>query len=195
MSDDPDGAARRDFLRSAVRTSLRGAATLVAVRALPVAATGVAATLTRGERRLSFAHTHTGERLSVVYALDGRYLPDALRALEHLLRDHYSGAVGAIDPRLFDQLHALREALGCSQPFEVISGYRCAQTNERLRSTRGGDVARRSLHLDGRAVDVRLPGLALAQLRDVALSMRSGGVGFYPHERFVHLDTGPVRHW
>lgn len=148
-----------------------------------------------GARALAFTHTHTGERLRRVYAVGSRYLDDALAALDRLLRDHYSGQVGRIDPALFDQLHRLQQALGSRAPFEVISGFRAAATNERLRTTRGGGVARRSLHLDGRAIDIRLPDVPLADLRDAARSLRAGGVGFYPQERFVHLDTGPVRAW
>ena len=77
----------------------------------------------------------------------------------------------------------------------MISGYRCPATNTTLRNTRGGGVARRSLHMDGKAIDVRLPGVPLADLRDAALSLGMGGVGFYPREQFVHVDTGPVRRW
>lgn len=146
-------------------------------------------------RHLGFAHTHTGERLHLVFAVGAHYLDDALAALNRLLRDHYSGQVGRIDPALFDQLHRVQQLLGSRGPFEVISGFRAAATNERLRQTRGGGVARRSLHLDGRAIDIRLPDVPLADLRDAARAMRAGGVGFYPREQFVHLDTGPVRAW
>jgi uncharacterized protein YcbK (DUF882 family) len=100
-----------------------------------------------------------------------------------------------MDPQVFDLLHRVRQVLGAERPFEVISGYRDPHTNERLRQTRGGGVARRSLHMDGRAIDVRLPGVPLADLRDAALSLRSGGVGYYPGSQFVHLDTGRVRSW
>lgn len=159
--------------------------------ALPAIGTRAAAST----RRLALVHTHTGERLALDYAADGRYPPEALQALNRFLRDHYSGEVGTIDPALLDQLQRLRERLGADAPYEVISGFRGAGTNERLRSTRGGGVALRSLHLEGRAVDVRLPGVALDALRDAALELRGGGVGFYPRERFVHLDTGRVRRW
>lgn len=148
-----------------------------------------------GERCLTLVHTHTGERLDVAYARGDAYRVDALRALNHFLRDHYSGEAGVMDPGLFDQLHRLQAALGCSGPYEVISGYRCARTNERLRLAGGGGVARRSLHMDGKALDVRLPGVPLAELRDAALALRAGGVGYYARERFVHVDTGPVRRW
>ncbi|MFZ5487602.1 MAG: YcbK family protein [Pseudomonadota bacterium] len=146
-------------------------------------------------RQLSFHHTHTGERLALVYAIDDQFVPEALFSLNHFLRDHYSGAIGSMDPQLFNLLHLVRQELGTQQPFEVISGYRSPATNNTLRGTRGGGVAKHSLHMVGKAIDVRLPGVPLTELRDAALSLRQGGVGFYPSEQFVHLDTGPVRRW
>jgi len=148
-----------------------------------------------GIRRLAFRHTHTGEQLDLAYAVDDRYLNTALARLNRFLRDHYSGEVGQIDPRLFDLLFQLQQTLGCAEPYQVISGYRCAETNQFLKATRGGGVARHSLHMEGRAIDIRLPGVALADVRDAARELRLGGVGYYPHDRFVHVDTGRVRHW
>ena len=130
-----------------------------------------------------------------MYALGEQYLPRALSTLNHFLRDHYSGDVGVIDPQLFDLLHRLHSGLATTQAFEVISGYRCPETNATLRATRAGGVASRSLHMDGKAIDIRLPGVPLAALRDAALSLGAGGVGFYPREQFVHVDTGLVRSW
>ncbi len=150
-------------------------------------------------RALSFAHTHTGEQLSLVYAIGDQVLPDAQAALNRFLRDHYSGTVGQIDPKLFDLLFALRRdvdsEVSSDARFEVISGYRCAVTNDRLRRTRGGGVAKRSLHMDGMAIDIRLPGVALTDLRDAAQALQGGGVGFYQAENFIHIDTGRVRRW
>jgi uncharacterized protein YcbK (DUF882 family) len=149
-----------------------------------------------GARTLSMAHTHTRERIELVYAAEQGYLPEALVALNRFLRDHYSGQIGTMHPPLFDVLHAVRRLLGgAAGTFEIISGYRCPDTNDRLRRTRGGGVAQGSLHLQGQAVDVRLPGVPLAELRDAALSLRAGGVGYYPGEQFVHIDTGRVRSW
>jgi uncharacterized protein YcbK (DUF882 family) len=149
---------------------------------------------TDGERSIAFEHTHTGERLTVLYAIGARFVPTALDALAHLLRDHRSGESHPIDPALFDQLHALQSLMGVSSAFRVISGYRSPHTNAMLRSRSSG-VAKASLHLEGRAIDVRLPGVALAELRDAALSLRAGGVGYYPDSDFVHVDTGRVRSW
>jgi uncharacterized protein YcbK (DUF882 family) len=173
------------------RRFLRHSAAWAAAGSLP----GVARAAVADTRSLSLAHTHTGERLELVYASGGSYDAQALGALDHFLRDHYSGEVGRIDPALFDLLHRVRTAVGGRAPFEVISGYRCGATNERLRQTRGGGVAKTSLHTQGRAIDVRLPGVDLADLRDAAGSLGLGGVGYYPRERFVHLDTGRVRRW
>lgn len=148
-----------------------------------------------GERRLALAHLHTGESIDLVYAIDGEYLPDSLAALDRLLRDHRSGEVGSMEPALFDQLHRLQQLVGSSQPFQVVSAFRGAATNARLRAERGAAVAKRSLHLEGRAIDVRLSGVPLARLRDAAAALRAGGVGFYPRSQFLHLDTGAVRRW
>ena len=184
MTDMP-ASTRRRFLRHTVH--------LAAAGALPALSAPARASLA-GARELMLHNTHTQERIDLVYAVQARYVPEALGSLNHFLRDHYTGDIGRIDPRLFDLLHDIRRVLGSAQPFEVISGYRCPATNRRLRAT-GGGVAQHSLHMEGRAIDVRLPGVALANLRDAALSLRAGGVGFYPREQFVHVDTGRVRHW
>ncbi len=153
-----------------------------------------AATGTRGERVLSFAHTHTGERLSVAYFADGEYLADGLSRLQAFLRDFRTGEEHAIDPSLFDQLHELRLATGTGSPFQVISAYRSPATNALLRE-HGAGVAGHSLHLEGRAIDVRLSVVGTRALRDAALELGRGGVGYYPASDFVHLDTGRVRRW
>ncbi len=155
-----------------------------------------AALSTSGKSRaLAFEHLHTNEHLSLVYAVGDAVLPQAQLQLDRFLRDHYTHEVGMIDPQLFNLLYRLRLTLGASSPFQVISGYRSPFTNERLRTTRGGGVAKRSLHMDGKAIDIRMPGVALADLRDAAISLQAGGVGFYSRENFVHVDTGSVRTW
>jgi uncharacterized protein YcbK (DUF882 family) len=115
--------------------------------------------------------------------------------LNHFLRDHYSQEVGVMDPVLYDLLHQIRVDLGVRGSYDVISGYRSPKTNEKLRATRAGGVAQRSLHMDGKAIDVRLPGVPLSDLRDAAMAQNAGGVGFYPRDQFVHIDTGRVRYW
>jgi uncharacterized protein YcbK (DUF882 family) len=183
---DARAGARRRFLRHTVRIAVTSAMPALALQArasLPDA------------RRLALSHTHTGERIDLVFAVGDSFVPEAMGSLNRFLRDHYSGSVGPIDPQLFDLLHVVQRSLGSARAFEVISGYRCPATNASLRQTRGGGVARQSLHMEGRAIDIRLPGVPLSDLRDAALSLRAGGVGFYPREQFVHLDTGRVRSW
>lgn len=179
--------ARRRILRQASRI-------LVAAAALPLIALPARAARTV-TRSLRLDHTHTGEKIELVYATGGQYLPQAVQRLNHFLRDHYSGDVGNIDPSLFDLLHEVQQALGAATPFQVISGYRCPKTNDRLRAKGGGGVARRSLHMDGKAIDIRIPGVPLTDLRDAALSIKAGGVGTYSRDQFVHVDTGRVRSW
>lgn len=176
------------------RGFLRHGASLAVAGALPALGSPARAAAP-GARGLALSHTHTHEKIDLQYAFGERYDPEALGSLNRFLRDHYTGDVGLIDPQLFDLLNSVQRALGNTGAFEVISGYRCPATNSLLRATRGGGVASRSLHMEGRAIDVRLPGVALAELRDAALSLRGGGVGYYAHEQFVHLDTGPVRRW
>ena len=182
----PQKHSRRLFLGNAARLVVAGAL-------LPVARPALASL--PNARQLAFNHTHTGERLSVVYAVGEQYLPEALQRLNVFLRDHYSGEVGSIDPQLFDLLFQIRQELACQQPFQVISGYRCAATNTTLRNTRGGGVAKQSLHLQGKAIDIRVADVALTDVRDAVMSLGAGGVGFYATSNFVHLDTGRVRSW
>jgi len=148
----------------------------------------------RSARSLSFYHTHTDERCSVVYHENGRYLDDGLSELNRFLRDFRSGEVHPIDPRLLDTLHALQKLTQSRGRYEVISGYRSPATNTMLRKASKG-VAKKSLHMQGRAIDVRLGDLDVAKLHKAALSLKHGGVGYYGKSRFVHLDTGRVRSW
>jgi len=145
-------------------------------------------------RALRLDNLHTNETLSVEYFAAGRYLPDALSAVNHVLRDFRTDDVGDIDPALLDLLHGLAATVGSRQAFQVISGYRSPATNERLRQRSSG-VASGSLHLLGQAIDIRLADVPLTTLRDAALLMRSGGVGYYAASGFVHVDTGRVRSW
>jgi uncharacterized protein YcbK (DUF882 family) len=178
-----ESGSRRLFLR---RLAGSAAATLVAPGRLWAAA--------REERALSFLHTHTHQSLTASYFADGRYLPEGLAALASFLRDFRTGDAHPMDPALFDLLHDLRLATGTRRPYQVISAYRSPRTNATLRG-RGRGVARGSLHLVGRAIDVRLDDVDSAVLRDAALERRGGGVGFYRGPDFVHLDTGRVRRW
>ena len=146
------------------------------------------------ERVLDFRHTHTDERLTVAYFARGAYSPQSLGRIDRLLRDFRTGEIHAIDPRLLDTLHALCAACG-GGTFEIISGYRSPKTNALLRKTGSGGVAQQSLHLEGRAIDVRLAGVPTARLRAVAIALGRRGVGYYPESDFLHLDTGRLRAW
>lgn len=145
--------------------------------------------------RLLLHHTHTGEQLDVCFRdATGALDPIALAQLDHLLRCHYTNEIHPIDVATLDHLWLVNRQLGCNQPLEIVSGYRSRDYNDKLRQ-QGRGVVEQSLHLSGRAVDVRFPGVALAQVRQTALDLRRGGVGYYPRSGFVHLDSGPVRAW
>lgn len=145
-------------------------------------------------RRLSLVNTHTGDAFADAYWEAGNYVPDALSAINHVMRDHRSGDVHAIDPRLLDQLTDLRAQVGAAAPYQIISGYRSPASNAAMHAASSG-VASRSLHMDGRAIDIRIRGVDLTRLRDAAIAMGRGGVGYYPDSDFVHVDTGRVRRW
>jgi uncharacterized protein YcbK (DUF882 family) len=147
-----------------------------------------------GKRTLSFYNLHTNESLCADYRINGKYMPDALSKINYILRDHRTNEIQPIDIRLLDLLHVLRTRIASNQPFHIISGYRSRKTNVRLRK-QGRQVAKRSYHLLGRAIDISIPGCCLSDLRDVAMKLGMGGVGYYPRSRFVHVDTGPVRYW
>ncbi len=152
------------------------------------------ASATYPSRSLTFHNTHTFESLSVDYCAHGDYVPSALVAINHTLRDHRTGDVHAMDPALLDLLHEVAMRAGRAPEFEVISGYRSPATNARLHERSGG-VASHSLHMEGRAIDIRLVGYDVARTRDVGLALARGGVGYYRSSAFVHLDTGRLRAW
>jgi uncharacterized protein YcbK (DUF882 family) len=145
-------------------------------------------------RQLSFYHTHTRRQLDVVYYANGEYVDSALDEVNRFLKDFRTGEITAINPELLDLLHDLRNELGPEATFEVISAYRSPQTNEMLRTTTAG-VAKNSHHTKGNAIDVRLRGIRTTTLRNTAIRMQRGGVGYYPKSDFVHMDMGPVRTW
>ncbi|MEW5756978.1 MAG: DUF882 domain-containing protein [Pseudomonadota bacterium] len=146
------------------------------------------------ERALAFYNTHTGETLRTVYWAQDEYLADSLAEINHILRDHRTNETTAMEARLLDLLFALQGRVENTRPFEIISGYRSPASNAAL-AVRSDGVASKSLHMQGMAIDIRLPGCALKDLRDAALALRAGGVGYYPKSDFVHIDTGRVRRW
>ena len=180
--------SRRQFLRSSSKLMVAGSLMSFGIGAK-------AAVRPSTPYFLSLDHTHTLERIGLQYRLGDDYLKPALGRLNRFLRDHYSGTVGIIDPRLYDILSDMKSLLRTDLAYHIISGYRDPNTNERLRTTRGGGVAKTSLHMQGRALDIRMPGVPLDALRDAALELKAGGVGYYSSDRFVHIDTGRVRSW
>lgn len=176
----------------------RGARWLVVLLlAAPLAHTWESAKPTGREYRLRFYNTHTNERIDIVYKRGESYLPQALADLDRYLRDVRSGAIHHFDPQLFDLLYDLTESLNdAGGEIDVICGYRTPETNEflRTRSVHSG-VAVHSLHMMAEAIDIRLAGVATAAVRDAALRLQRGGVGYYRDSNFVHVDVGPVRRW
>lgn len=147
-----------------------------------------------GARTLGLINTHTNEKIAATYWRDGVYDAGALKDINYVLRDFRTGEVAAIDTNLLDLLVDLHRRAGSRKAFEVISGYRSPKTNAMLASASGG-VAKRSLHMDGKAIDIRLHDVPLSDLRQAALAMKAGGVGYYKESDFVHVDTGRVRQW
>jgi uncharacterized protein YcbK (DUF882 family) len=145
-------------------------------------------------RCISLDNLHTGETLEAVYWEGGDYIPDVLDAVNHHLRDFRTGDVHPIDPRLLDLLDAVNTLTGTKSKFQVISGYRSAATNAMLRE-RSEEVAKKSFHMSGMAIDIRLPDVDLYRLHAAGMSLARGGVGYYPESDFVHMDVGPVRAW
>ncbi len=189
---------RRKFLQAAAGAAFNAALVggVGANMLVPASATTPAAAPRPAvqARQLAFLNTHTGDRFSDAYWENGNYVPDAMAAINHVMRDHRSGETHAIDPRLLDQLHGLKGLVSASAPFQIISGYRSPATNAALHENSSG-VATRSLHMDGRAIDIRVAGVELTRLRDAALGMQAGGVGYYEASDFIHVDTGRVRRW
>jgi uncharacterized protein YcbK (DUF882 family) len=158
------------------------------------AAPAMAATPDAAVRRIALTNLHTGERLDIEYFRDGSYSPKALDALEVLLRDFRNGYKHAVDPKLMDYLVDVATQIGVPPAYSVISGYRSPETNERLHERSSG-VSQHSLHMQGRAIDVRISGVDCEDLAARAESLKRGGVGYYRASNFVHLDTGAFRTW
>ena len=147
------------------------------------------------EHRLLLYNTHTAERIDIVYRRGEEYLPDALAKLDNFLRDHRTGEVRHFDPHLYDILSDLTTAVGHpGGELDIVCGYRTSSTNESLRAHTTG-VAKNSLHIQAEAIDLRMPGIDTLKLRRAALALGRGGVGYYPHSDFIHVDVGRLRQW
>jgi uncharacterized protein YcbK (DUF882 family) len=175
--------SRRNFL------ALGAAATATTL----ISAKAHAAPNAHMERSIHLHNIHTGESVRTVYWHDGKYQPAALKQLNHILRDHYSGTTHTMDPHVIDVLSAIQHRLG-PKPLHIVSGYRSPETNAMLASLTDG-VAQHSLHMEGKAVDIRVDGLTVRKLGKLAKSLHAGGVGMYPSSNFVHVDVGRVRYW
>lgn len=175
---------RRSFLKSSV----------VLASALSVPAFARAAKAESGERLLRLYNTHTGESLRSVFWAEGKFIPEALQDINKLLRDHRNNKIASIDPQLLTLLDQVSSKFGDQHVLHVISGYRSPESNAKLHANSQG-VAKHSLHMDGKAIDIRIPGKELAQLHKAAIAVRGGGVGYYPESQFVHMDTGRIRYW
>ncbi len=146
------------------------------------------------ERSLKFYNIHTGESLKTTYWLEGKYVESSMKEIFYILRDFRTDEVKPIDMNIFDVLFLITKKLETDEPIHIISGYRSPETNYMLRRE-GRGVAKHSLHMEGKAIDIRIPNVPLSLLRDTAASLKAGGVGYYPNSQFVHIDTGRVRYW
>lgn len=191
-SDSAQSTSRRKFLGF-------GALALGSLAATTIANPASAAIFSRstqfdGARKISFRNSHTGETFSGVYRVGDKYLPDAFDRINIVLRDFRSNEMFPIDPRVMDIIYSVHEMSRHTDPYEILSGYRCPKTNAGLR-THGEGVAKNSLHMTGQAIDLRLPGFNTKQIKSLAVSLKAGGVGYYPKSDFVHMDSGDVRTW
>ena len=176
---------RRAFLKSSL---------LLATPTLSIPALAKTAQTVPGERTLRLYNTHTGEKLNTTFWAEGDFIPDAMKDINKVLRDHRTNKVAQMDPELLLLLTQLNEKLENKHELHIISGYRAPESNAKLHAASGG-VAKRSLHMDAKAIDIRLPGKDLKMLHKAAMSLKGGGVGYYDSSQFVHMDTGRVRYW
>jgi uncharacterized protein YcbK (DUF882 family) len=181
-----NNASRRRFLKNLACSSLLAMGSPKIAQA--------AFSIFTPHKTLSLQHHHTGENLTLTYYEQGRYIPGALQEISHFMRDYHTDTVHSFDKALLDQLHDVKLLLGVNKPFHILSAYRSPGTNADLRRHSQG-VAKHSLHMEGRAVDIRMEGVNAKTIRNVALTLQRGGVGFYPNSNFVHLDTGELRTW
>lgn len=146
------------------------------------------------EKSLKLYNIHTQESVNVIYWKNGIYLKDSLNKLNSFLRDFRTGGITKIDTKLLDTLFNIHQKSGSTNPINIISGYRSPKTNDFLHKTTNG-VAKKSFHTLGQAIDIRIPGIPLKKLRDLAKEEKLGGVGYYPKSDFIHIDSGKVRYW
>lgn len=188
LNVDTDGFIDR---RGVLKAGVLGAA----AAAIPLIGAGEAqAKAGHDSWRVSFKQAHTGESFNGVYRVGNRYLPEAFERLNYVLRDFRTGEVFPMDPRVVDILSMVQSRCKSSEPFQVLSAYRSPKTNSNLGKASSG-VAKNSFHMYGQALDIRNPNVSTKRLRNVAQSLKAGGVGYYPRSSFIHIDTGTVRSW
>ena len=192
MPENPEERKTTELSRRGFLTSIAGMA--ITLSSPGVIASADPAPVSGSDRELSFYNTHTGEKLSATFWSDGKYLDDGVEEISWILRDHRAGTASPMDPKLLDLLHQLQAKVEQQGEFHVISGYRSPATNKML-NKRSSGVAKRSYHMRGKAIDVRLAGFDTCQLHKAAISLKGGGVGYYSSSDFVHLDVGRVRYW
>ncbi|MEM7651161.1 MAG: DUF882 domain-containing protein [Pseudomonadota bacterium] len=161
---------------------------------VPLGLSSSPAEASRSAWRVGFRHAHTGESFNGVYRVGNKYLPDAFERLNYVLRDFRTGEVFPMDPRVIDIMALVQRKARVNRPIEIFSGYRSPKTNSSLRRASSG-VAKNSFHMYGQALDMHIDGYSTRRLRDIAMSLKAGGVGYYPRSQFVHVDTGSVRSW
>lgn len=183
----PDrGISRRQLLSAGLIT--------LASAVIPVKSIAAVNDILVPERALRFYNLYTKEHLETAYWKEGEYLPEGLAEINHILRDIRTGKEKAMDRDLLDLLFALQQEVGNDEPFQIISGYRTPKSNALLRQHRKG-VAKNSLHMYGKAIDIRLPHHRLRDVRRAAMKLKGGGVGYYPRSNFIHVDVGRIRYW
>jgi uncharacterized protein YcbK (DUF882 family) len=189
-----DARADDDIIGAILEGKTPTAAPVPGLRPTPVDTPVVSAPALVQPRWINLRNIHTDEKLEAVYWENGQYVPDAVQALNKVLRDYRNDETHPMDTGLYDILDQIRAKTQSKAPFQIISGYRSPATN-RMLAERSGEVAKRSLHMDGKAMDIKLEDVDLRYVRQAALDIGRGGVGYYPTSNFVHVDVGPVRKW
>ena len=188
------GGIKRPFPRINRRQFLEMGLATFALSIIPETGFTAVKNIISNDRAVSLFNVYTKENLRITYFKDGQYVPEALAHINHIFRDTRTGKIKSISIDLLNFLSALHSKVTTETPFHIISGYRTPQSNAILRKKKKG-VARNSFHMYGKAVDIRLPGYRLKNLKRTAVKMRAGGVGYYPRGKFIHLDVGDVRSW
>mgnify|MGYP001813563901 FL=1 len=180
------GLSRRNFIGFVLCAGISGISSKSAFAAIEE--------LTTTEKFLLLYNPHTKDSFSGVYWRNGKYVTDALKSINHIMRDFRTDDIKQIDTHLLDLIYGISVKLKSEKPFYVISGYRSPETNAKL-CKRGKGAVKNSYHIQGKAVDIRLPGYKTSALRRTACKLKGGGVGYYPRQKFVHIDVGPIRYW